>query len=164
MRFPGPWTRRSHGAARVHPYLAGCGGADVQCGGHPGPHWTRPGRGPLPARHRLLLEQPGTGRECTLIELEALEALARELDLHVEPGLARRNLVTEGIALNHLVGREFTVGSVRLRGMRLCEPCKGLAAATGLPALLPGLIHRGGLRCEILSDGEMRVGDPIAPA
>lgn len=129
---------------------------------------AHPGRGLAGDRYLLgtgsYSEQPGTGRECTLIELEALEALARELDLHVEPGLARRNLVTEGIALNHLVGREFTVGSVRLRGMRLCEPCKGLAAATGLPALLPGLIHRGGLRCEILSDGEMRVGDPIAPA
>ncbi len=108
--------------------------------------------------------KPGTGRECTLIELEAPEALERELDLQVEPGLARRNLVTEGVALNHLVDREFTVGAVRLRGVRFCEPCKGLAEATGLPAILPGLIHRGGLRCEILSEGELRVGDPIASA
>ena len=104
---------------------------------------------------------PGTGRECTLIEMEAIRALEGELGLAIEAGEARRNLVTEGVALNHLVGREFSIGAVRLRGMRLCEPCKGLAALTGKPAILPGLIHRGGLRCEILSEGELRVGDPI---
>jgi MOSC domain-containing protein YiiM len=130
--------------------------------------WAHPGQGLAGDRYRLgtgsYSGKPGTGRECTLIEVEAIQALARELDLPVEPGLARRNLVTEGVALNHLVGREFTVGTVRLRGTRLCEPCKGLAAATGLPAILPGLIHRGGLRCEILGEGELRVGDPVTPA
>jgi MOSC domain-containing protein YiiM len=124
-----------------------------------------PGRGLEGDRYFLgtgsFSEKPGTGRECTLIEVEALEALARELDLTLAPGESRRNLVTEGVALNHLVGREFRVGGVRLRGMRLCEPCKGLALATGKPAILPGLIHRGGLRCEILSAGEIRVGDEV---
>lgn len=126
---------------------------------------TLPGQGLAGDRYCLgtgsFSQKPGTGRECTLIELEAIQALAVELGLRVEPALARRNLVTEGVALNHLVGREFQVGEVRLRGMRLCEPCKGLAAVTGQPAILPGLIHRGGLRCEILSEGEMRVGDEI---
>lgn len=124
-----------------------------------------PGRGLEGDRYFLLAgsfsDTPGTGRECTLIEAEALQALERELGLRLEPGAARRNLVTEGVALNHLVGREFTVGEVLLRGMRLCEPCKGLAAATGKPAVLPGLIHRGGLRCEILRGGVLRVGDEI---
>lgn len=127
-----------------------------------------PGRGLEGDRYLLgtgsFSEKPGSGRECTLIELEAIQALGRELDLHIEPGLARRNLVTEGVALNHLVGREFSVGKVRLRGLRLCEPCKTLAAVTGRPAILPGLIHRGGLRCEILSEGELRVGDLVAAA
>src|SRR5437016_5919811 len=60
-------------------------------------------------------------REVTLIELEAMEALAQETGIHLEPGQARRNLVTRGVPLNHLVGQEFTVGDVRLRGIRLCE-------------------------------------------
>ncbi|MFN8010591.1 MAG: MOSC domain-containing protein [Holophagaceae bacterium] len=126
-----------------------------------------PGRGLEGDRYFLqagsFSDTPGTGRECTLIEAEALQALARELGLHLEPGATRRNLVTEGVALNHLVDREFTVGEVRLRGMRLCEPCKGLAAATGKPAVLPGLVHRGGLRCEVLSEGLLRVGDEVLP-
>jgi len=106
-------------------------------------------------------QNSGTGREVTLIEAEALEALERELKLVVGRGESRRNLVTRGVALNHLVDREFTVGEVRLRGMRLCEPCKDLVKSTGQPSILPGLIHRGGLRCEILSEGMIRVGDAV---
>src|SRR5690348_9639798 len=68
--------------------------------------------------------KPGSpDREVTLIEAEAIEALARECEIVLEPGQARRNLVTRGVPLNHLVQREFTVGSLILRGLRLCEPC-----------------------------------------
>jgi MOSC domain-containing protein YiiM len=146
-------------------HISGAGGAPMQS-----VEAVRalPGRGLAGDRYLLgtgsYSEKPGTGRESTHIEREALQPRARELDLQVQPGLARRNLVTEGVALNRLVGCEFTVGRVRLRGIRLCEPCQGLAAATGLPSILPGLIHRGGLRCEILSEGELRVGDPIERA
>jgi MOSC domain-containing protein YiiM len=101
------------------------------------------------------------GRQITLIEAEALEALERELGLGLEPGATRRNLVTHGVALNHLVDREFTVGEVRLRGHELCEPCGDLARMTGKPQILPGLVHRGGLRAEILAGGVIRVGDPV---
>jgi len=65
--------------------------------------------------------------------------------------------------LNHLVGREFVVGGVRLRGIRLCEPCSHLEGLTRR-GVLAGLVHRGGLRAQILVGGEIRVGDPIAPA
>ncbi len=106
-------------------------------------------------------QNPGSGREVTLIEVEAIEALGRELNLIIGMGDSRRNIVTRGVALNHLVDREFTVGSVRLRGMRLCEPCKDLVEITRQPGLLPGLIHRGGLRCEILSEGLIRAGDAV---
>lgn len=102
----------------------------------------------------------GTGREITLIEVEALEALWREADINLLPGEARRNLVTRGVPLNHLVGREFRVGMVTLRGVRLCEPCSHLAGLTQ-PGVLPALVHRGGLRAEIVSEGIIRVGDPI---
>lgn len=99
-------------------------------------------------------------REITLIELEAIEALLREEKIHLEPGETRRNLITRGAPLNHLVGKEFMVGEVRLRGLRLCEPCQYLASKTE-PGVLPGLIHRGGLRAQILTEGMIRVGDIV---
>jgi MOSC domain-containing protein YiiM len=105
-------------------------------------------------------DSPYTGREVTLIEIEAIEALAREKEIAIEPGAARRNVVTRGVPLNHLVGREFQVGAVRLRGMRLCEPCAYLEGLTE-KGVLAGLIHRGGLRAEIVRGGTIRVGDAI---
>ena len=103
---------------------------------------------------------PGTGRQLTLIEIEAIEALQREYDLTIAPGQARRNVVTRGIALNHLVGREFFVGEARLYGRRLCEPCAHLEKLT-IPGAMLGLIHRGRLRADILTGGAIRTGDPI---
>ena len=114
------------------------------------------------ARTGSFSAKPKPGRQITLIEAEAIEALAQELGLVLVPGETRRNLVTRGVALNHLVGREFTVGEVRLRGFELCEPCSSLARMTGKPQILPGLTHRGGLRAGILEGGVLRVGDPIA--
>jgi MOSC domain-containing protein YiiM len=101
------------------------------------------------------------GRQITLVEAEAIEALERELGLVLAPGETRRNLVTRGVALNHLVGRDFSVGGARLRGHELCEPCGDLARMTGKPSILAGLVHRGGLRAEILEGGLIRVGDEV---
>ena len=105
----------------------------------------------------------GAVREVTLIEIEAIEALAREKKIELAPGAARRNLVTRGVPLNHLVGREFQVGVVRLHGTRLCEPCQYLEGLTA-HGVLAGLIHRGGLRAKIIAGGGIRVGDVIAIA
>lgn len=102
-------------------------------------------------------------RQLTLIEGEALEALGRDYQTKLSPGDARRNLVTQGVPLNHLVGRTFRVGEVLLRGLRLCEPCGHLARLVQTD-VVPGLIHRGGLRAEILSTGMIRVGDTLAEA
>lgn len=104
----------------------------------------------------------GRGREVTLIESEAIQAIRAEDGIDIDPGEARRNIVTAGVALNHLVGRDFLVGPVRLRGIRLCEPCAHLSRLTGAP-LIKALIHRGGLRAEIVQEGVIRVGDPIRP-
>ncbi len=101
-------------------------------------------------------------RQLTLVEVESLEALARDYAIELQPGASRRNITTRGVALNHLVDREFTVGKARLRGIKLCEPCAHLEKVTGLE-LQPGLAHRGGLRCEILGGGEIVVGDLIGP-
>jgi MOSC domain-containing protein YiiM len=100
-------------------------------------------------------------RDVTLIEIEAVESFAREYAVSADPALLRRNLVTRGIRLNDLVGCEFMVGALPLRGVRLCEPCTHLARVTQLP-VLPGLVKKGGLYAEILRDGELAVGDPIS--
>jgi MOSC domain-containing protein YiiM len=105
---------------------------------------------------------PGTGREVTLIESEAVDALARENGINIQAGQARRNIVTRGVALNHLVDREFMVGKAVLRGMRLCEPCGHLASLTKR-GIVKGLTHRGGLRAEIVRGGEIAVGDAVRP-
>lgn len=99
-------------------------------------------------------------RQVTFIEAEAFDALLRDYDIAMEPGEARRNIVTRGVALNHLVGREFTVGEVRLRGLKLCEPCSHMEKLAGKPVREP-LKHRGGLRAEILTSGRIKVGDVV---
>jgi MOSC domain-containing protein YiiM len=99
-------------------------------------------------------------REVTLIEIEALEGLAREYEITLKPGQARRNLLTRGVPLNHLVGRTFAIGSVVLRGIRLCEPCGHLEGLT-CEGVKKGLIHRGGLRAQVITSGTLRVGEAI---
>jgi MOSC domain-containing protein YiiM len=96
------------------------------------------------------------GSALTLIEAEVCESFAPALDPHEH----RRNVVTRGIALNDLVGHEFRIGSVRCRGMRLCEPCTVIQRYAARPVLRP-LVHRGGLRADILEDGVVRVGDVL---
>ena len=105
--------------------------------------------------------KPDPDRELTLIEAEAIDALRRDYGVELAAGDARRNLVTRGVSLNHLVGKEFTVGDVRIRGIRLCEPCGHLQTLAGMP-VIKGLIHRGGLRAQILSKGTIHAGDRIA--
>ena len=104
--------------------------------------------------------QVGSGREVTLIEVEAITSLAREYDVEIDPADSRRNLVTQDLPLNHLVGREFKVGDVTLRGSRLCEPCGHLETLTR-PGVRRGLVHRGGLRAEIVDGGMIRTGDGV---
>ena len=105
---------------------------------------------------------PKPGREVTLIESEAIEALERDLKIRLEPRDSRRNIITRGVPLNHLVGRTFRVGDVSLKGIRLCEPCSYLEGLTTI-GVKDGLLHRGGLRAQILSDGAIRVGDKVEP-
>jgi MOSC domain-containing protein YiiM len=99
-------------------------------------------------------------QEVTLIESEALAAAATDYGIALPPDQARRNLLTRGVPLNHLVSREFLVGMVRLRGLRLCEPCKHLEKLTQ-EGVRQALVHRGGLRAQILSGGTLRVGDAV---
>jgi MOSC domain-containing protein YiiM len=107
--------------------------------------------------------KPGGGRQITLIELESVEALKRDLKIELEPVQTRRNVVTRAVPLNHLVGWQFRLGrEVVLQGVRLCEPCNLLESLT-LKGVREGLLHRGGLRADIITGGTIRVGDPITP-
>ena len=106
--------------------------------------------------------KPEPAYELTLIEAEAIEALRRDYNIELAPGEARRNIVTRGVSLNHLVAKEFRVGTVLVRGIRLCEPCEHLEKLTG-KQLIRGLLHRGGLRAQILTEGIIHVGDAITP-
>lgn len=99
-------------------------------------------------------------KELTLVEIEAVEAANRDYDIGLTAEDTRRQIVTRGVALNHLVGQEFTIGDVRLRGIKLNEPCNHLRKLSGKPLIKP-LIHRGGLRAQILDSGTIRVGDEI---
>ena len=105
--------------------------------------------------------KPEPDFELTLIEVEAIEALDRDYQVELAHGEASRNVVTRGVALNHLVGREFLLGEVKVRGIRLCEPCSHLQTLTGR-SVIKGLLHRGGLRAQILSRGTIRVGDVVS--
>lgn len=104
--------------------------------------------------------KPLPDREVTLIEIEALEALQHDYGIALELGDGRRNIVTRGVPLNNLIGREFQVGEVTLRGLGPCEPCSHLEKLTQ-KKLRRGLINRGGLRAQILTDGKIRVGDVV---
>jgi MOSC domain-containing protein YiiM len=123
-----------------------------------------PGLGIEGDRYYQLLFNPGKspkpGRELTLIELEAIEYIRSVEGVQITPEQTRRNIITTGIALNDLVGIEFQIGNVQLRGVRLCEPCQYLADRTD-KRVLQSMVHRGGLRVEIISEGIIYINDII---
>ena len=107
---------------------------------------------------------PGPRREVSLIAEEALMEMEAATGIVLDPADSRRNLLTRGVPLNDLVRTEFMIGPVRLRGIRLCQPCKRLVRLTDHDdALIPALVDRGGLRAQILSAGDLRPGLSIRP-
>ena len=135
-----------------------------------------PGRGLVGDRYYLgtgtYSNKPGYGgREITLIESEVLEQLlegvinaeGEKYGLALSPEESRRNVLTRGVPLSHLIGREFLVGEVVLLGVRACEPCAHLERITR-PGVFRSLVHRGGLRAKIQVAGQIAVGDVIRPA
>jgi len=96
----------------------------------------------------------GSGEALTLIEAEALE------DVGLTGAQSRRQVVVRGIRVNDLVGKRFRIGDVECLGVELCEPCRHLQKLTR-PGIIKDLIHRGGLRADILSGGTISVGDKV---
>jgi MOSC domain-containing protein YiiM len=99
------------------------------------------------------------GYDLTLIAAEVLDDLAASGPV-VDFAASRRNVLTRGVDVNALVGRTFRIGDVLCAGRRLCEPCAHLERLGGAGILRP-LIHRGGLRVDVLTDGEIRIGAGI---
>ena len=102
------------------------------------------------------------GQALTLIAAEALEAMAAENGIEITAAESRRNVLTRGIDVNALVGRRFRVGDVECVGVELCEPCTTLEGATR-PGVIKAYVHRAGLNADILTDGEIAVGDAVEP-
>jgi MOSC domain-containing protein YiiM len=100
------------------------------------------------------------GRAVTLIAAEAMEAVAREGQVSIEPAATRRNVLTRGIDVNDLVGKRFRIGDVECEGVELCEPCLHLESMTQ-PGVIKALVHRAGLNADILNDGRISVGDAV---
>ena len=111
-------------------------------------------------RHFSRRAASGVDNHITLIESEKIADFVRTTRLAFSAEDARRNLVTQGIDLNPLLDREFYIGTVKVKALELCEPCSLLAKRTHRQ-ILWGLLHRGGLRCRIITDGILRIGDIV---
>jgi MOSC domain-containing protein YiiM len=103
----------------------------------------------------------GHSGDLTLIEAEALEGLAADTGIALSHEQSRRQVLTRGISLNDLVEKRFRVGEVECVGQEWCEPCRHLQSLTE-PGVLRGLVHRGGLRADIVRPGRIAAGDPVA--
>lgn len=123
------------------------------------------GRGLVGDRHYRpdgvpALGKRGEVRDLSLVEAEVLEALRDDHGIELAGHETRRNIVTRGVRLNDLIGRQFRLGTMLCEGTEVCEPCAHMQKKVGKPILKP-LVHRGGLRARILSGGQLRVGDAI---
>ena len=118
------------------------------------------GRGLEGNRYYWVESDAPPGRAVTLIAAEAVDAVAQDGDVSIEPAASRRNVLTRGIDVNELVGKRFRIGDVECEGVELCEPCAHLESMTQ-PGMIKAFVHRGGLNADILTDGEITVGDPV---
>jgi MOSC domain-containing protein YiiM len=124
---------------------------------------ARAGRGLEGNRYYWADGDAPPGRAVTLVAAEAMDAVTDEDEVSIEPAATRRNVLTRGIDINELVGKRFRIGDVECEGVELCEPCAHLESMTQ-PGAIKALVHRAGLNADILSDGEIRVGDRVALA
>ena len=109
------------------------------------------------------------GQNITLIEAEEVESFTSEYQRAPDLSVSNRNIVTRGVRPNDLVGREFMIGDIRLRGVELCEPCLGLGKSLSSPELsaaqvVKRLLHKAGLRADVLSSGSLARGAKITNA
>jgi MOSC domain-containing protein YiiM len=99
-------------------------------------------------------------QDITLFEAEAIEGLAADTGIEIDPNEIRRNVMTRGVALNDLLGHRIQVGEVEAIVTELCHPCSHLQKLTQ-PGVLKGLTNRGGLNADVVSGGVIKVGDEL---
>lgn len=112
------------------------------------------------------ISRKNPGRNLTLIEYETIEAFNQAFQLSIPMNATRRNLITQGIRLNDLVGLTFYIGNVLCRGIELCEPCKVMAryfppTSLSQTELIYAFYRKGGIKTEVLTDGIIRTGDDV---
>ncbi len=98
--------------------------------------------------------------DITLVETEALEAFREDTGIELSHAEIRRQVLTSGVRLNDLVGKRFRVGAVEAVGVEWCEPCNHIESLTH-PGVLKGMVHRAGLRADIVEPGRIAVGDEV---
>jgi MOSC domain-containing protein YiiM len=103
------------------------------------------------------------GQNITFIEIEEIEAFNNNYQQRIHLADTRRNVITQGIRLNNLVGKEFLIGDVRFKGVELCEPCATLGKLLSNETLakkevVKAFLHKSGLRADVLSDGDIHAG------
>ncbi len=126
----------------------------------------RTGSGIVGDRHFGRADWPG--QNLTLVEAEEIERFSAETGVALAQDATRRNIVTRGVRLNDLVGREFAIGDVRLYGVELCEPCSTLGKLLATdelspPSVVRAFVHRAGLRADVVSDGVIATGMKLLP-
>ena len=117
------------------------------------------GKGLLNDRH--FKENNDKKCQITLIEIENIDQYNQAFGTLIAPVDFRRNIITEGIRLNELMGKKFVIGKVKVKGQDLCRPCKSLQETLEQENIIKEFLRKGGLRCEILTSGKIFVGDEI---
>jgi len=109
------------------------------------------------------------GQNITLIESENIADFNQQHQQNISPQDTRRNLITQGVELNHLIGKTFYIGQIKLIGTELCEPCRALSQSLSNKTITPEQVinaftEKAGIRANILSDGHIAVGMSLRPA
>tara|TARA_B100001996_G_scaffold128314_1_gene97368 strand:- start:119 stop:562 length:444 start_codon:yes stop_codon:yes gene_type:complete len=111
---------------------------------------------------RKFQENNAKDQQLTLIESENIDYYNKKYNTNFSYLVFRRNLITKNIKLNDLVGKTLLIGNVKVKGIDLCRPCKELEGRLGATNYLKEFLRRGGLRCEILTSGSIKVDDKIS--
>ena len=99
--------------------------------------------------------------QLSLIESENIDYYNVKYGLNIPYVNFRRNIVTKGIQLNDLIGKKLRIGEVEVEGIDLCRPCRHLTEMLGQDNILKEFLRKGGLRCQIISSSNIKIGDPI---
>ena len=110
---------------------------------------------------RYFKENNDKKNQITLIEKENIDYFNKLNNTQIKSVEFRRNIITEEVRLNELVGKVFSLGNVKLKGIDLCSPCKNMQETLKQKNLIKEFLRKGGLRCEIIKDGKISVGDEI---